>query len=183
MREVLGQLREIDIQPIIADHLTDGSRQDILRMACDDVNLRSGESLIKGFNGMGRLGRAVRIVVIRQEGNSEFRKGVGRRVCGDFGEEEEVDGRHVVYGLLWCRGLEALHHGNGVVHGCRSTRWTVAGTHAVVISVRGQHVVSRKTVNEFGLGAGGVQLSFLAFRLQLFRTAGKVPGRPGLKQR
>jgi len=152
-------------------------------MACDDVDLRSGESLIKGFNGMARLGRAVGIVVIREEGNSKFRKGIDRRVCGDFGEKEEVDGRHVVYGLLWCRSLEALHHGDGVVHGRRRSRWSVTGAHAVVISVRGQHVVGRKTVNEFGLGAGGVQLSFLAFRLQLFRTAGKVPGRPGLKQR
>jgi len=49
---------------------------------------------------------------------------------------------------------------------------SVTGTHAVIVSVRGKHVVSRKSVNEFGLAAGGVQLSFLAFVFQGFGVAG-----------
>jgi hypothetical protein len=57
----------------------------------------------------------------------------------------------------------------------------VAGRHAVVISVCGKHVVGRETVNQFGFGAGGVELAFLAFGLEVFGTAGKISGSSGLR--
>lgn len=84
-------------------------------------------------------------------------------------------------GLFGSGGLEALHEGDGVVHGCGWSRGSVAGRHAVVISVRGQHVVGCKSVNQFGFGAGGVELAFLAFGLEVFRTAGKIFGCAGLR--
>lgn len=84
-------------------------------------------------------------------------------------------------GLFRSGGLETLHEGDGVVHGCGGSGGSVTGRHAVVISVRGQHVVGRESVNQFGFGAGGVELAFLAFGLEIFGTAGKISGRARLR--
>lgn len=97
---------------------------------------------------MRRVGGAIGVVIVREERNTKFGERIKGRIGWDFREEEEINGGHVVDGLFRCRGLESLHQWNGVIDGRRGRCGSVTGSHAMIVSVRGQHVMGSKTVNK-----------------------------------
>jgi len=61
-------------------------------MTCNDADFSSGQCFIDSLDSVRRIGGAVGVVVIREQRNTKFGKGVEGRIRWDFGEEEEVNG-------------------------------------------------------------------------------------------